>query len=79
MVKSTDVNSIGFLKYTNFRLRNKDDILIFYRDVYQQGRNYNVHITKIDDVTNVSKATVPSSMTDITAIATTADCLYQKI
>ena len=77
-VKSSDINTIGFLKHTNFRLRDKDDILIFYRDVYQQGQNYNVHITKIDDVTNVPRPTVPISIPDLAAIGTTADCLYQK-
>ena len=35
--KSTDVDTIDFLKYTNFRLRSKDDIIILYHNVCQKG------------------------------------------
>ena len=77
--KAKNINTVCFLKYVNLRLRDKDGILMLYRDVYQQGRNYNIHINKIENITNVSNATVPTTLPDPSAISVTADCLCQKL
>ena len=42
------------------------------------GKNFNVHVTKLDKITNKSRATVPDEITDITVIKATGDILYQK-
>ena len=76
--KADDIQGLTFLKYAEIKLRDKDDILIFYRDIYNQGKQYNIHITKLEDITNIPKATVPSDLTDFNAIQVTADILYQK-
>ena len=72
--KSPDVNTpndiycINFLKYVKLKLHDKDDILIFYRDIYYQGKHYNVHVTKLEDIINVRCTTVPSTISNTTTI-----------
>ena len=73
-----DINRVGFLKYTDMKLKSKDDILIFYRDFYTQGAQYNMHITKIEDIRDTSNATVPYSINDVSVIIITSNILYQK-
>ena len=73
-----DINRINFLKYTDMKLNCKEDILIFYRDLYTQSAEYNVHITKIEDIKDVTNATVPSAINDVTVINITSNLLYQK-
>ena len=74
----SDVHYINFLKYTEVSLRDKDNILIFYRDIYNQGKQHNVHVTKLEDITSVENATVPSALRDLDTIKLTGDILYQK-
>lgn len=63
--KPENVNTVGFLKYATLHLRNKDDIIILYCNIYQQGSSYDIHVWNIDDATNVSNAKIPSSITEL--------------
>ena len=74
----SNVNCINFLQYAEVKLLDKDDILIFYRYIYNQGKLYNTHITKLDDITNVLNATVTSTLSDTNTINLTEDIIYQK-
>ena len=66
---SKDVLCINFLKYTEVKLQDKDDILMFYRNIYN---------TKLEQISNVPNATVHVELKDTSVINITGDILYQK-
>ena len=76
-----DINRVGFLKYTDVCLRDKEDILILYRDIYAKGAHYNVHITKFEDITDTTNTTIPvtATLSSVTVIALTGNRIYQKL
>ena len=72
-----DVQTTNFLKYAELRLTDKDFILIFYRDIYSQGKQYNMCVTDPKDIIDVPNAIIPTNLSqDVTTL--TGNTLYQK-
>ena len=71
-----DTNRVGFLKYTDIKLKSKEEIIIFYRDLHTHGDQYNVYVTKIDDITDVPNVTVLTAIKNVTIIGITGNLLY---
>lgn len=78
----TNINRVGVLKHTDIHLKGKEDIPIFYRDICTQGAQYNVHLTKLEgitDITDTTNTTVPAILSNVFVIALTGKLLYQKL
>ena len=76
-VAAQEVQTTNFLKYTELNLTDKDSILIFYRDLYNQGKQYNICVTDSKDITDVPNTTIPTDLSQ-DVIIFTDNMLYQK-
>ena len=45
-----DVKLTDFIRFTNFSLKQEDEIMGFYRDVYSQGHQYGIHFKDINNI-----------------------------
>ena len=61
LMTCNDVRTIDFIRYTNFQLTSAQEIMGFYRDLFSQGSQYNIHLHYIKK-TNQTKGIMPASL-----------------
>ena len=76
MVSPAQINATNFLKYVHVSLKDKNQILNFYKNLVTQSKAYNIFITPESDITK-SLGAQPLHMSDESRDATST-ALYTK-
>lgn len=73
----TDVNAIGFIRFTSAQLNDHDGILNFYNALQSQGMQFNVFLRDADLI-DASYSVIPDGMTSH-VVMLTRNTLYTKL